>query len=745
MNTDEEFIRLIPDEGIRNYLIENLGSEPFGSNLNYYTIFGNILNLAFMYAFSCYVDLRNRNDSSQTSAFDRCIRNGNANSLRVFRTLEKVFAEYPITNELIQFVLTDIQFDFMLGEESRLMNYFPGCYAHTPVAKLGEFFSMVNLSLVSSRLEQHDLDTLNKKLRELIVLFPFLRETRLVFSEKAGWYVFEIGSSCSAFPDGKVNTYGLIHRIKTGKRRRFYYLASLEKTVVRYENSRSSQDAVFSKVPVAEAPTELAAPYTLPWDAETVYSYLNPKMPEMSEKAQLKPGFEQIFNINYKYVKNLALAISDALGRETYRPCGEALVNVFRHTYPDAFAYYQKGSDNWDAVILMLLIEASPSRVLQTVLLADPNIAYLILRNLRHRFGNVFAKKLESIQSNADFTERAEQLIDFRQLQFGDRLVRTQSYANIRAELLAEAKADIIMSALLFSQDERRVRYACGIGQEVESLEQLPADISSAELCQAIRNTFGETLKHISCFYAGVLGYGEKKIEYDKKSEWRIMSAKDIRRFQEECKKGFETAARKEWEIVSNLGKDGILELLRCFLALCHRCRDGSETIFGRTNEGRWLYTVLGRYEIMNMELFSKEINVDAVEDLSEKNADWWRKKAIRIMRFFATGSFDPAENATQYFQNAILPAVASFYSFNSSKDGYDTASLFLTIDVNRDNVGDYHKEVNVLSEFSYDMHSMYYCLPNVIRSNQKWWIEPFIVECKLLDDIYKDHTDKKE
>ncbi len=745
MDTNEEFIRLIPDEGLRQYLTEGLGGDPFGSNLNYYAVFGNILNLAFMYAFSCYVDLRNRNDSTQgkTGKLDRCVRNGNANSLRVIRTLEKVFAEYPITNELIQFVLTDIQFDFMLGEESRLMEYFPGCYAVTQ-AKLGEFFSMVNLSFVSSRLEQHDLDTLNRKLRELIALFPFLREARLTFSEKAGWYIFEI-CPCSAFPDGKINTYGLIHRLKTGKRHRFYYLASLEKTVARYENSRSSQDVLFSDAPYAGSRAELTAPYMLPWDAETVYSYLNPNAPETPEPAQHRSGFEQIFNINYKYIKNLALAVADALGRETFAQCGEALLNTFRHTYPDAFAYYSKGSKDWDTVIVMLLIEASPSRVLQTVLLADPNIAYPILRNLRHRFGKAFSERLSSIQSNADFTERAEQLIDFRQIHFGDRAVRTQSYANIRAEILAEAKADIIMSALLFSHSERQVRYAGGIGQEMESLEQLPADISPAELCQTIRITFGETLKHISCFYAGILGYGKKKIEYDKKSEWHIMPAKEILRFQEECKKGFESAARKEWEAVRGLGGDGILELLRCFLALCRRCREGSETLFGRSSESRWLYTVLGRYEIMDMDLFTKEIDVNTVEDLSENNAVWWQKKAIRIMRFFATGSFDPTEDTTQYFQNAILPTIASFYSVNRSKDGYDTASLFLTIDVNRNNVSDYHREVNVLSEFTYDMHSMYYCLPNVIRSNQKWWIEPFIIECKLLDDIYRTDAETKE
>lgn len=744
MYTDEEFSRLIPDEGIRSYLIGSLGSEPFGNNLNYYTIFGNILNLAFMYAFSCYVDIRNRNFSTRERAgvLERCVRNGNANSLRVIRTLEKVYAEYPITNELIQFVLTDIQFDFMLGEESKLMEYFPGCYAVTQF-KLGEFFSMVNLSIVSSRLGQHDLDTLDKKLHELIALFPFLRETKLVFSEKAGWYVFEI-SPCEVFPDGTVNTYGLIHRFKTGKRCRFYYLASLEKTVVRYEDSRASQNAVFSEMPCMGSRAEISSPYMLPWDAETVYSYLNPKLPETPEAVQHRPGFEQIFNINYKYVKNLALAISDALGRETFKQCGEALVNTFRHTYPDAFVYYQKGSGNWDAVVVMLLIEASPSRVLQTVLLANPNIAFPILRNLRHRLGKEFSEKLVSIQSNDDFTERAEQLIDYRQLRFGDRLVRTRSYVNMRAELLAEAKADIIMSALLYSHDERRVRYAGGIGQEVESLEQLPADIPPAELCQAIRNTLGETLKHICCFYAGVLGYGEKKIEYDKKSEWQIMPANEIRRFQDDCRKGFEAAARKEWKIVRGLD-DEILELLRNFLALCRLCRDGSDTFFGRSNESRWLYTVLGRYEIMDLELFSTEVDVDAVEELSEKNAVWWRQKAIRIMRFFATGSFDPTEDSTQYFQNAILPAVASFYSFNSSKDGYDTASLFLTIDVNRDNVDDYHRKVNVLSEFSYDMHSMYYCLPNVIRSNRKWWIEPFIIECKLLDDIYKDESQKEE
>ena len=228
-------------------------------------------------------------------------------------------------------------------------------------------------------------------------------------------------------------------------------------------------------------------------------------------------------------------------------------------------------------------------------------------------------------------------------------------------------------------------------------------------------------------------------MEYDKKSETHVLPLDEIKKYQEICKKEFTVAAEKQWqELTKQSHEHSILDTLKQFLALCNKCKDSTsaDSLYGRSNESRYLYTVLGKYFIMDMDLFEQEIDVATVEDLSVENAQWWLKKAIRLMRFFATGDFEQTSEYMQYFQHAIAPVVASYTSFNNSKDGYDTATFFLTIDVNGNNLADYHREVNVLSEFTYDMHGRYYCLPNILRSNEKWWIDPFVIECNIIDEI---------
>lgn len=738
MFSDKDFQSLIPDEGIRNYIVEGLGSNPFNNNLDYYTIFNNIINLAFMYAFSCYTDLRNRNISigNNVGILDKCIRNGNANSLRVIRTMEKIYKSYPITNELIQFVLLDIRFDFILGEESRLMDYFPNCFA-VKSFQLSEYFSMVNLSMVSSRLEQYDLATLEDKLRELISIFPFLGKTALKYSERTGWYTFEIKKN-RIYTDGQINTYGLIHRIKTGKRSRFYYLATLDKNVLRYENFRDSKNCLAVGNDAPPTTQVFTSPYHLSWDEEAVYTYLVHDFSNENDVPVKKAKIDQLFNINYKHIKNLALAISDSLGREPFKKCGEALISAFGDLYPDILASYQKENCNWDPIIVMLLIEASPSRVLKVIFQHNSEIAYVILRNLKHRFGAEFSAKLQDIQSNNDFTEQAERLIEFNQLHLGNKPIRTQTYESIYAELLAEAKTTILLSALSNIRAEKAYSYAGNIGQGVESLQSLPSDISPEELCQAIQSTFGVVLKRITCFYAGIFAYGKKKLEYDKKSELRFLPLNEIKKYQDACKKDFAAAVEKKWqELTEKDNGDSILAILKNFIELCNRCKDASSgSLYGRSDESRYLYTVLGKYFIMDMDIFEREIDVTAVEDLSADTAHWWLEKSIRLMRFFATGDFEQTNDYMLYFQHAIAPVIASYNSFNSSKDGYDTAVFYLTIDVDGNNVADYHREINVLSEFSYDMHTQYYCLPNIVRANEKWWIDPFVIECKIIDEI---------
>ena len=748
--TETEFKVLIPDEGIRRYIVENLEENPFSTDQNYYPIFHNIINLAFMYAFSCYTDLRNRN------ALEECRRKGNANSLRVLRTMDKIYKEYPISNELIQFILLDIQFDFSFNDDSKLRDYFPYCMTAEPL-QLNEYFSLVNLSLVSSR-KQCKLRELKEKLRKLIDFFPFLKHASLKFSEEAGWYFFDIGGQKrKVFSDGHIYTYGLIHRIKNGRYSNFYYLTAIEKNSLRYENFDRAQ--ICEAVGDAEALTgsEIDAPYTLSWDEEAVCTYLLPSFFLNDKPAREKQSakIEQLFTINYKYIKNLALAISDVVGTEMYEESGKALVHEFYKQHPEIFRInkdesnkssdseifrlIQENGKNWDAIILMLLVEAGPSRVLNVVFRSHPKIAFAIFRNLKKRFGSEFPAKLQDIDSSDEFDRQAEDMIEIRQLHVGDCAVETKTYRNIHANLLAEVKAAIILSALSNTEQEKTYEYTGNIGQGVESLinfNENDEHVDLHRLCQAVHETLGVVLKRIACFYAGIFAYGKEKFEYDKKSESRLLPQSEIEEYQRRCKEVFENAATEQWHKLEKA--ENIVEALYEFVALCKRCSEVSETTsrYGRSDESRYLYAVLGKHFILDTDAFEREIkDVGSVKLIPDRdNAFWWRDKAIRLLRFFATGSFEKTHDSAQFFRHAIAPVVASYSSVKKSKDGYDTKTFYLMIDVDGDNQADYSKKINVLSEFSYDMHMQYYCLPNIVRSNDKWWIDPFMIECEIVD-----------
>ena len=132
--------------------------------------------------------------------------------------------------------------------------------------------------------------------------------------------------------------------------------------------------------------------------------------------------------------------------------------------------------------------------------------------------------------------------------------------------------------------------------------------------------------------------------------------------------------------------------------------------------------------------LFKKIIDINTVKTITEENIDWWFDTAKAIFRFLSLGFLDENELTQQSF-NAISPMVASYNNHSDSKDGYDTATFTLIFDAKE--IDGYSMEINMLSEFTYDISMRYYCLPNIVRSNNKWWIDPFVFKCSDFDKIF--------
>ncbi len=736
---NEQFKTLIPDEGIRHFITGTIsGSEKFSDALNYYEVMDNIITLAFLYSFCCFLELRNSsvNREGKMRKIEN-LKNGNANSKRVINIFEKIYTDHPITDELIQFVLLDIQFDVLLGSESKLRTFFPLCVDINDKFNLTDYFTMINQYHISSRGQDYTFDELSEKLESLIEFFPFLTKptTSLEYDPESGWYVFKIKKGQN-FENGIIHTYGVIHRFAEGRKKtRFFYLSSIKKETLRYDNCRGSKKCILNGN-IEENNPEVIDNLEINGDIETITTYLNPNIPTYDVVG--KGYATQIYSINYKYIKHLALAISDALGRLNLgQPVYQDTIKELKETFKETAS--KNYNDDLDTLVLMLVIENSPMRVLNILIKSNQQIAFEIIRNLRNRLGNSVGNTNVPLDDAKLFEDA---FLNKIKEELGD------SFNDLSEELLkqcqTELKTDFILRIVSAVHNDTPFHFSPSLNQGLETLNSVSIDTSSTEvLYRTINYNLCSIIKRLTCFYAGVFGFGKHKIQYDIISEYHLPSQDGIREYQEKCLNEFLSEAKNKWQEIKE--EQSVKKIIKIFLDLCAKCNASDSQRQGRSDESFRLHSVVGKYGIINVERFKKEIDFDNVSeltmDLDREKLSWWHKKAVGIIRFFATGTFENngTDDLSRAFIRTINPIQASFYRINNSRDGYNSAVFFLSMDLNYDRTIDYQREINVLSEFNYDMNKKYYCLPNVSRSDDRWWIDPLLIECDKFDAIFKE------
>lgn len=726
---------------MRDYIINGI-YEPFSKTSNFGRMFHNVVNLAFIYAFSCYNDLANRNycEDGSIGVLDRCKKEGNANSIRVIRTMEKVYNEYPITNELIQFVLLDIFFDFEMGRKSKLKEYLPDCI-NPAEAQLIDYFPIINQSIGRSRgdlIRNLGRKKVYQMFEDLLRLFPFISRASLEFDETRKWYVFRVAPQKN-YPDGIVNTFGTVTRI-CEQEPLFYCLSEIQNDTLKYEKV-GTRDFVLSALGGQDdngySGGILQPPFGLPVDEEYICSYLYPDKLENKIRYTAACAIEQLFNINYKYIKNLALAIADALGQQGYGGCRKALNRAFSKAYPDAFERFDPELENWDAVVLMLLIEAGPSEVLQKLFYygqdINEDIATEIIGNLIRRSGARELVRLEILTDGVQLHKRAVDSVRIRQLMLNASPIKTKTYEYIYCSLVAEAMANILLAALTTQHEgtagmplDSDLFYIGNTQQNIEALEDLKKCPDPKQQCEGVKIVFGDLIKKIICFYEGVFSYGAVKLKSNRNGNT-----------QKDAERAFVDAVKASYQKLSCNQDNSIIAVLREFLNLEKECYNKTSNSFKGKDNTNHLFAVLGKDSIFDAREFRKHVDVDRLEDLNETNVGWWIEKAMDVIRFLQTGSFDAGIGDNRPY-TAIAPFVASYNKQNDTRDGYHTAMFTLIIDNAASEEQKKMCEVNVLSEFHYNMSSKYYCLPNIGQATKKWWIDPFIIKCQIFDDIFE-------
>ncbi len=748
---EDYFATRIDDPNIREYIFNSTDYKRCAKKVpDYVSYIDNILSLAFVFAYGCF-----RVDCAEEPF---CCENAKKpSSLRIINSLKKAYIQYPVTSDLVQFVLTDIQFDMAQGANSELYDVFSRmCRFSDKNFSLSKYYKVIKNWRASPARFQMDANELALLFANLLDNMTFLREYNL--RDTGDNFVF-VEKKAELF--GQTEKYSYIsanHLLfkNDEKYRGFFTLFScdkkeerVQKLLLRYISTDgynsvnvtvSREDDPDDENHISERPNEYYEEITGS-DWSTGGS---------SDGQGLGANFiNQVHSINYKYIKNLALAVSDAISIN--RDSKEELLRVFRVHHPNIFFREDSSVDicsdsaDWDGITVMLLIEASPTKVLEVLINKFRQMFYDIAKNLCKRIDNPDMPIYGCTDSQLD--ELVQKIIKSNLIVdeaggFHRNLRNGQASKRLFAKAAAMLLISSLSSAMAEESDEKMICVG-NIFENLKVLENLKNEPSPEEKEKKVSTILGETFRHLLCFYKGALAYGVIKSEFDLESCDCCLSQSRINSYQTKLKDAFMKSAKAEAERLSAYDSSSLkntLFLIDEFIKLCKQCSSSS----GGENLGRSLYVTLGKYEIMNVNDFENRTE-DLFEELKStrtftpKTVERYTRLALDVLNFLIYGTFDcNAVNGVPL--NAIYPFAATYSRGNENYDGYKTATFTLNIEIDYDNVPDTKEEVNVLTEFSYATGDVFYCLPNVLRANKKWWIDPILVSFKEFNDIFQQN-----
>lgn len=766
----------ITDTNIRRFIF---GTKHYKDKLLWQTrsfpiYFNNTLMLAFYFVYACY-----RHDMDQ--GFGDMEDLDTHNAKRIKSSLENALVRHPITAELVQFVLTDIQFELAQGESSKLKNILSKlCVEPAGDFSFNPYFSVIAEYNQSPSRFQCDDAQMWGLFADLLNSLSFLREYQLV-QDGTDCFRF-ITHRCAAMRAKGIEPSGRDHYIEMsldhllflndskffGGIYRLFSIDVGEKAAeqelvlnLRYFTPGNDRSLLFSLPEEGQKEdSHLCGQDVRDVFEETVGVDFQQNREEHAAKKNSN-SIDQIHAVNYRNVKNLALAISDALSSDEQnaeRSLKSELAKHFQKEHPDIFAKRaNKGDDelDWDSVVIMLLIESSPKSVLEFLIRKNKQIFYRICANLYAR--SYDTDKLAEFALGKDKLKNIVNELIRTKFVLGEadgfgKVPTGRTYE----KHFSRAATMLILSRLNDLQEddtEDSLIYTGNLRNNIALLQQANGEPDLEKRLKYACIILGETVKHTICFYEGLFAYGKAKANLDKKVTGKPLRKKDILEQQKHLETIFLKAARDKAETLPTkvaTNTDAALKLLDSFVEFCKGCTLQDSTI---KENSKHLHAAVGKYEMVDLRRFSALENRLRQNCGFDKESDgiWmtdaanvqttvkaWVDTTLEILEFFATGSMRDTTMDNDLF-NAVYPFTAVFNRRKENQDGYKTVNFSLNIDTDEDTPDIQPLDINVLSEFVYDRSEVYYCVPNVQRSNFKWWIDPILINFRDFNNIFSD------
>ncbi len=738
--------RNITDEGIRQFIFgkRGLSWNAICTTSNYIEYIKRVLNLSFFYAYACYkYDLANGEKSDKVSG---------SNAKRVIKNLSEAYAKTPVTQELVQYVLLDIQFDLELGRDSELKGIFgkmvdmddgfsfyryfniikkydtnPGKYQFDDELLFDAFYTLLEklefLEKCSLRRDDVDVVTFidNKSSKEMVLRHVIYRDD----SQYAGGFYILFKVQCVDKTEGKNQAIKLVY-LSPASSTRISFVHSVDEEALHLAGQKP--DEIYYEITCCD------------WENK-------------KERTKSNEVIERIHTINYKYIKNLALAIADAISGSA--DAKMALYDKYKNKYSYVFRDEKTNSEkyksdpynnpklDWDTIVVMLLIEESPTKVLEFLFSHAKTLVHVVARNLYERAYNVESLELFNFEgaTSEKINEAIRDIIDTI-IPGESECYGFNKKSRKSDKLFPRAAAILILSKLSEVQEtdyKKKLVYTGNLRSNITWLQNAKDNEEKDKCIRYASLILGETFKHMICFYSGLFAYGNIKAKYDEASCDVCLSDDTVKRFKTDLEEAFITAAVEAANQFTDdypTKPEKAIELMECFIEFCERCNSSSKI----TIESKALYRVIGKYEITDVDVLKMYMNMlkSGIINDCECDVDLWINTVLEVLEFLKTGStFDTPIDSDLF--NAVYPFTAVFNRGKENPDGYKTVTFSLNIDVDEDNNTDHSMDVNVLSEFEYES-DVYYCLPHVLRSNYKWWIDPVLISFRDFNDIFPNN-----
>lgn len=456
--------------------------------------------------------------------------------------------------------------------------------------------------------------------------------------------------------------------------------------------------------------------------------------------------FKDFFFVDNKYIKYLALTISDLINTESKRK----VYDHYKKDYEDVFNRLS-GSQimRWDEIFVFLLIEVGIYKLL-LFLFKNTNLSY---SEVKEAFRLRFGESVTRLEQEYDIIRNPRSGL----LKNQNNIIncKVQALIMLATRLLTASEVKISVNDSLVSIPE-----ILEDAKEVFKNESLDVD----EKILYLANNIVNFNSFVAIFYEGLLRCYEIVRMRDLEESARLLFSASDTKFDNEEAAYFRQATLQMRRHISSkcrdmykitvLNDDAWKRIKSIVKQSFDWLKDFNESLNRRnTNKNEQFYDMVGRRKLFDEETFdivSKYFN-SILEKCAEDRKETTNlyKAFVRYLEYMFNGSEEP--NAP--VEGAIYPVVGICSQTVMSQDGYRYS--YLTVNAGS---GENPIEIKIISNDTLIVGDVYYCVPNIKRclhvqddkKNEKYiWISPQMIPYKAFlpntDAIFGELNGKED